>query len=72
MTHVTERRGSPQTLVCTKTLRSFQARCEQHAKDIVALAQLAGLVAAEAEAFAIERDRIAAASRRTPQAFSPL
>jgi hypothetical protein len=34
MTHETERVGSPQTLVCTKTRRAFQKRCEQYAKDL--------------------------------------
>jgi hypothetical protein len=34
MTHQTERKGSPQTLVCTKTRRSFQNRCQQHAEDL--------------------------------------
>ena len=42
MTHVTERKGSPQTLVCTKDRRSYQRRCEQYRKDIAALVSLAG------------------------------
>ena len=42
MTHVTERKGSPQTLVCTKDHRSYQRRCEQYRKDIAALVSLAG------------------------------
>lgn len=40
MTHVTDRKGSPQTLVCTKDRRSYQRRCEQYHKDIAALAAL--------------------------------
>ena len=40
MAHVTDRRGSPQTLVCTKDRRSYQRRCDQYRKDIAALAQL--------------------------------
>jgi hypothetical protein len=28
MTHVTERTGSPQTLVCTKTVRTFERHCD--------------------------------------------
>lgn len=43
MTHVTERKGSPQTLVCTKDRRSYERRCEQYRKDIAALAALAAL-----------------------------
>jgi hypothetical protein len=41
MTHVTERKGSPQTLVCTKDRRSYQQRCDQYRKDIAALGHLA-------------------------------
>ncbi len=41
MTHVTDRKGSPQTLVCTKDRRSYKRRCEQYRKDIAALASLA-------------------------------
>jgi hypothetical protein len=41
MSHVTERRGSPQTLVCTKTRRSYARRCEQHKTDITSLKRLA-------------------------------
>ncbi len=41
MTHVTERKGSPQTLVCTKDRRSYKRMCEQYRKDIAALAALA-------------------------------
>jgi hypothetical protein len=34
MTHETERQGSPQTLVCTKTRRSYKKRLRQYAEDI--------------------------------------
>lgn len=40
MTHVTERKGSPQTLVCTKDRRSYKRRCDQYREDIAALASL--------------------------------
>lgn len=43
MTHVTERKGSPQTLVCTKNRRSYHRRCDQYRNDIAALAALAKL-----------------------------
>jgi hypothetical protein len=41
MTHVTERRGSPQTLVCTKDRRRYQGHCDQYRKGIDALISLA-------------------------------
>ncbi|HEY0792046.1 MAG TPA: hypothetical protein VGD78_13365, partial [Chthoniobacterales bacterium] len=34
MTHQTERIGSPQTLVCTKTRWTYEKRCQQYASDI--------------------------------------
>ena len=40
MTHVTDRQGSPQTLVCTKDRRSYKRRCDEYRKDIAALASL--------------------------------
>jgi hypothetical protein len=43
MTHETERIGSPQTLVCTKTRRSYQQRCEQHGRDLKSLQALVAL-----------------------------
>ncbi len=43
MTHVTARKGSPQTLVCSKDRRRYQRRCDQYRKDIAALISLAAL-----------------------------
>jgi hypothetical protein len=40
MTHVTERKGSPQTLVCTKTWRGFQRKCERHQADCAGMSAL--------------------------------
>tara|TARA_R110002110_G_scaffold111137_2_gene276828 strand:+ start:22781 stop:25153 length:2373 start_codon:yes stop_codon:yes gene_type:complete len=40
LTHVTERRGRPFTLVCTKTLASWQKACEVHARDLSHLARV--------------------------------
>ncbi len=40
MTHATERQGSPQTLVCTKTRRHHLRRVRQHAEDRAALRAL--------------------------------
>jgi hypothetical protein len=64
MTHVTERKGSPQTLVCTKDRRSYRRRCEQYRKDIAslaALAELAGKASAAAWLTQIEAARALAA-----------
>jgi len=40
MTHVTERTGSPQTLVCTKTRRTYERQCEQHRADCASMSAL--------------------------------
>jgi hypothetical protein len=40
MTHVTDRSGSPQTLVCTKDRRGYERRCDQYREDVSALASL--------------------------------
>ncbi len=44
VTHVTERKGSPQTLVCTKTQNSYERRRKQFGVDQVVLAELEKLV----------------------------
>jgi hypothetical protein len=46
-THVTERKGSPQTLVCTKTQASYQRRRKQFDSDLAMLGQLQTLAAAK-------------------------
>jgi hypothetical protein len=40
MTHVTERGGSPHTLVCAKDRRGYKRRCDEYRKDIAALTAL--------------------------------
>jgi hypothetical protein len=40
MTHVTERVGSPQTLVCTKDRRAFDRRMKQYHDEIAAMRTL--------------------------------
>ena len=40
MNHTTDRKGSPQTLVCTKDRRTYRRRCKQYRDDIAALASL--------------------------------
>jgi hypothetical protein len=44
MTHVTERVGSPQTLVCTKDRRTFERRMRQYQDEIAAMRTLVRLV----------------------------
>ena len=43
MTHVTERVGSPQTLVCTKDHRTFERRMKQYGHEIAAMRTLVRL-----------------------------
>ena len=45
LTHVTERRGSPQTLVCTKTKATYEVKLAQYNLDVKHLAELRGLCA---------------------------
>ena len=40
MTHVTARKGSPYTLVCTKTRRGYERRLKQYRSDLAAMAVL--------------------------------
>jgi len=43
LTHVTERRGSPFTLVCTKTTASYEADCKIHERDLQNLSRIIAL-----------------------------
>ncbi|MEX2496434.1 MAG: 2OG-Fe(II) oxygenase [Woeseia sp.] len=63
MTHVTERKGRPYTLVCTKTRWSYERRCRIYRQEIAALELLAGL-AGHRPPFDASRTRIAAALER--------
>lgn len=65
MDHVTDRTGSPQTLVCRKTRESYRRQCRQHAEDIAAMRALQALAVAAPDA---DRARLAAAVARQPQA----
>jgi hypothetical protein len=63
MTHVTERKGSPQTLVCTKTLRAYERQCQRHRADrdsMLALIRVSGAARGELAA------RMASAAVRNP------
>lgn len=68
MTHVTERKGSPQTLVCTKTRRNYERKCAAYREDIAALGVLADLVGRPPKALAGQVKRIAAALERAATA----
>lgn len=43
LTHVTERRGRPFTLVCTKTMASYVAACQIHERDLQNLTRIIAL-----------------------------
>ncbi len=42
-THVAEHRGSPHTLVCTKTTASYEAACKIYERDLQNLSRIAAL-----------------------------
>ena len=64
MTAVTDRTGSPQTLVCTKNRRNYQRRCAEYQEDLAALRTLADLVDSDAPKPVATLKRIAAARGR--------
>ncbi len=43
LTHVTEHRGSPHTLVCTKPTAAFEAACQVHERDLKNLSRIIAL-----------------------------
>ncbi|HUE71554.1 MAG TPA: 2OG-Fe(II) oxygenase [Pirellulaceae bacterium] len=59
-THVTERRGSPQTLVCTKTQASYERRRKQYETDCQLLSELNALAGGSQT-----KPHLALAKRRT-------
>jgi 2OG-Fe(II) oxygenase superfamily len=66
MTHQTERKGSPQNLVCTKTRRSYLKRCQQHAEDLGHFKTLIAIVANLPKELQSLFDRMRQAIRRGP------
>ena len=62
MTHETERRGSPQTLVCTKTRRTYERQCAEHKADVTAMATLLRIIDGAPGELAILAARIAGAT----------
>ena len=59
MTHVTERVGSPQTLVCTKDRRTFDRRMKQYREEITAMRRLVRLAPKVGTAVLCERMKVA-------------
>jgi hypothetical protein len=53
MTHVTERGGSPQTLVCTKDRHTFERRMKQYEQEIAAMLTLVRLAPRSTDATAL-------------------
>jgi hypothetical protein len=64
MTHVTERKGSPQTLVCAKTRRTYQRQCDQHRADCVSMGVLLDVMKPPPESLAKFAARLRAAKER--------
>ncbi len=67
MTHVTERTGSPQTLVCTKTRRTYEGQCEQHKKDRGSMGILLNAMPAAGAEVTVLMTRMNAAKEREPE-----
>ena len=65
MTHVTERVGSPQTLVCTKDRRTFKARMKKYRNEIAAMRKLVNLSHRSAAAAALAKRMEAAVKAST-------
>ena len=57
MSHVTERRGSPYTLVCTKNRASHRRRLAEYAEDVEAMRSLTRLAPAGESAEPVEQQR---------------
>ena len=57
MSHVTERRGRPYTLVCTKDRRSYERRLAEYARDIETMRSLTRFMPAGKRAESVEEQR---------------
>ena len=68
LTHTTERQGSPQTLVCTKTRRTYQRQCAQHQADCASMVTLLQVLPEATGQLAPFAKRLAAAKARKPLA----
>jgi hypothetical protein len=67
MSHVTERKGSPQTLVCTKTRRTYEHQCAQHRADCASMNALLDAMQPVPDVLARLAKRLAAAKELKPQ-----
>jgi hypothetical protein len=67
MSHVTERKGSPQTLVCTKTRRTYERQCAQHRADCASMNALLDAMQPVPDVLARLAKRLAAAKELKPQ-----
>ena len=65
MTHVTDRVGSPQTLVCTKDRRTFKTRMKEYQNEITAMNTLVKLAPKSAAAAAVSKRMEAAVKAST-------
>jgi hypothetical protein len=65
MTHVTERKGSPYTLVCTKTRATYERACKQYRSDLADMRRLLALPPAAHSDFVDISARLRAASSST-------
>jgi len=66
MTHVTDRRGSPQTLVCTKTRGAYGRKCERHRADCAAMEVLLDVGRSPLGINAVLIKRLTAATKQRP------
>ena len=67
MTHETERTGSPQTLVCSKTRATYERQCRQYNEDLVSMAALCRLIGeTDGDMQTIRARMEVARQRRTP------
>jgi len=68
MTHVTERTGSPQTLVCSKTRATYERQCRQYNEDLASMAALRPLIGETEGGVQALRARMDAARQRRASA----
>jgi hypothetical protein len=65
MTHVTERQGSPQTLVCAKTRRTYERQCWRHKGDLATMSTLLRVMGEASREFRTPLGADAAAAPRS-------
>ena len=67
MTHVTERIGSPQTLVCSKTRRTYERQSAQHRADCESMGALLSVMKPVPASLSSLAARLAAARKHGPK-----